>query len=278
MTQLVLTPERRAQLAVLLNDDARLEAEYPKVADYLNTAAALAVADDHTADPAFDLRMAHYLTGDSSTGANPYWDIVAPSVSERSGRRVIDGGNPGGSARLGYAQIILQAAYAYAVPSPETIAWVSQFCAGTPVIELGAGRGYWAAQLARAEVDISAYDVEPPDRTNNASFPHAAGQPEVWSYVGNLHEFTAHLGTEPKATLFLCWPPGWNEPMASEALEAFERAGGDRLMYIGEPKGGKTANDLFFDALASRWELSSADEKFVSWWNLADAAQGWTRR
>lgn len=34
--------------------------------------------------------------------------------------------------------------------------------------------------------------------------------------------------------LFLCWPPGWGDPMASEALELFEARGGRRLIYVGE--------------------------------------------
>jgi hypothetical protein len=66
--------------------------------------------------------------------------------------------------------------------------------------------------------------------------------------------------------------------MASEALRSFEEQGGRRLVYIGEPKGGKTGDDAFFDALASRWRLESFDEQFVSWWNLADVAQSWTRQ
>jgi hypothetical protein len=66
--------------------------------------------------------------------------------------------------------------------------------------------------------------------------------------------------------------------MASDALTAFERAGGDKLIYIGEPKGGKTGDDAFFDALSSRWDLQTTDPQFVSWWNLSDVAQGWVRR
>ena len=68
------------------------------------------------------------------------------------------------------------------------------------------------------------------------------------------------------------------DTMASDALAAFEVAGGERLVYIGEPKGGKTGDDAFFDALSARWTLESADTRFVSWWNLADTAQGWVRR
>jgi hypothetical protein len=103
---------------------------------------------DDRADAAFDLRFVNFMTGRDIQSRNPYWDIITPSISERDGRRVIDGGRPAGSARLGFAQTILQAVYAYAVPSPETIGWMTDFCADRTVVELGAGRGYWAAQLA----------------------------------------------------------------------------------------------------------------------------------
>ncbi|WP_433758142.1 hypothetical protein [Nocardia sp. CA-135398] len=66
--------------------------------------------------------------------------------------------------------------------------------------------------------------------------------------------------------------------MASDALAAFEAASGERLVYIGEPKGGKTADDAFFDGLTARWKLKSEDAHFVSWWNLTDRAQCWARR
>ncbi|MEU1427330.1 hypothetical protein ABZ412_09670 [Nocardia sp. NPDC005746] len=101
---------------------------------------------DDTADAAFDLRLVHYLT--SGESRNPYWDTVAASVSERDGRRVVNGGRTSGIGRLAYAQSILQAAYAYAIPSPRTIASVREFCGTRTMVELGAGRGYWAAQLA----------------------------------------------------------------------------------------------------------------------------------
>jgi hypothetical protein len=216
------------------------------------------------------------MTSAEPTSGNPYWEIVAPSVSERAGRRVVDGGNPQGSAQLAFAQMILQAAYAYAIPSPQTIEWVTRFSDGRPIIELGAGRGYWAAQLSRAGHGVHAYELEPPDTNDNASFPRATGQANVWFPVAGLDRLAAADLTD--SALLLCWPPGWGDSMASDALTAYEAAGGDRLIYIGEPKGGKTGDDAFFDALSERWKLESTDSSFVSWWNLADAAQGWTRR
>ncbi|MEV6337189.1 hypothetical protein AB0M12_21015 [Nocardia vinacea] len=278
MTELVLTTDRRDELAALLDDEERLRAEYPKVAQYLDTAPMLAGTGDDRADAAFDLRFVHYMTGGRSVSANPYWEIVAPSVSACEGRRVVDGGRTRGSVRLGFAQTILQAAYAYAIPSPETIAWLTQFADGREVIELGAGRGYWAAQLTEVGVGVDAYDSEPPDKTENMSFLGAAGQSDVWHGIGDLDELAARPSGGSDDVLFLCWPPGWGNTMASEALAAFEAGGGERLVYIGEPKGGKTGDDAFFDGLAARWKLNSEDAQFVSWWNLADRAQGWVRR
>ncbi|MEU7140743.1 hypothetical protein ABZ942_14925 [Nocardia sp. NPDC046473] len=278
MAELTLTDERRDQLASLLADERLLKVKYPKVADYLDTAPMLPGTGDDRADAAFDLRFVNYMTGDEDESRNPYWDIVASSVSVRDGHRVIDGGRTQGSARLGYAQTILQSTYAYAVPAPETIAWMQSFCDGRPVIELGAGRGYWAAQLERAGVPVDAYDVEPPDRAENVSFPGAAGQRDVWHPVENLAESAERLRDSANHVLFLCWPPGWGDQMASKALNEFERAGGERVVFVGEPQGGKTGDDAFFAALESNWRLAAEDSGYVSWWNLADAAQGWTRR
>lgn len=276
MADLTLTAERREELAALLDDEQRLRVEHPKVFEYLDMTSRLVGTGNDQADAAFDVRFVHFMTGGESVSANPYWDIVAPSVFEREQRRVVNGGNAQGSSRLAFAQMILQAAYAYAIPSPESIEWMSRFCGNRPVVELGAGRGYWARQLSRVGLTVSAYELEPPDKTENVSFPSANGQSDVWYSVSDLSEL--HTDGLLDHMLFLCWPPGWGNTMASDALTAFEAAGGNQLVYIGEPKGGKTANDAFFDALAASWTLESVDACFVSWWNLTDAAQGWVRR
>ncbi|MBH0779050.1 hypothetical protein [Nocardia bovistercoris] len=274
MAELALTAARHEELVALLDDEQRLRAQYPKVLEYLDATPLLAGTGDDRADRAFDIRLVHYMTGGREHSSNPYWDIVAPSVSVRAGRRTVDGGREKGSARLGFAQTILQSAFAYAVPSPETIQWMAEFCAGLTVIEAGAGRGYWAAQLTEAGLTVEAYDSQPPDTTDNISFLHTAGQPDVWHRIGGPREYAAR-SSDGQEVLFLCWPPGWGNTMASEALTAFN---GERLVYIGEPKGGRTGDDAFFDALTEGWRLESEDPRFVSWWNLADTARGWVRR
>lgn len=276
MAKLTMTAQRWDELTALLEDEQRLQQEYPKVAEYLDMAARLSGTGDAQVDADFDLRFVHYMTGGSAVSSNPYWDIVEPLVFGHEGRLVVNGGRAEGSARLAYARMILQATYAYAIPSPQTIAWMSSVCDGLPIVELGAGRGYWAAQLSRSGLVVEAYDLEPPDKTQNVSFPGAVGQIDAWHLVNDLDAYARRSRTA-NYVLFLCWPPGWGEKMSSEALTLFEEAGGERLVYIGEPKGGKTGNDAFFDALSARWTLDSVDPHFVSWWTEADVAQSWVR-
>ncbi|MFG1850815.1 hypothetical protein ACGFJT_03160 [Actinomadura geliboluensis] len=276
MAKLTMTPRRWDEITALLKDEQRLRTEYPKVAEYLDMAAGLAGTGDQQADAQFDLRFVHYMTGGKAVSSNPYWDIVEPFVVEHDGRRVVNGGRMEGSPRLAFAQMLLQATYAYAIPSPQSIDWVARFCSDLPIVELGAGRGYWAAQLTHSGLTVEAYDSNPPDKGVNASFPGAAGQADVWHPVGDLTEYATRARLADHV-LFLCWPPGWGDTMSSEALTLFEDAGGERLIYIGEPRGGKTGNDAFFDALSARWRLESEDPQFVSWWRDADVAQGWAR-
>ncbi|NAS21987.1 hypothetical protein GT755_09855 [Herbidospora sp. NEAU-GS84] len=277
MAKLSMTAKRWDEITALLNDEQRLQAEYPKVANYLDMATSLPGTGDAQTDAAFDLRFVHYMTGGKSLSPNPYWDIVEPLVFEHEGRRVVNGGRAEVNSRLAYAQIILQETYAYAIPSPKTIEWISHLCTGHKVVELGAGRGYWAAQMAASGLSVEAYDLEPPHLTRNVSFPEAVGTEDVWHPVNDLVEFAARPYSLSECVLFLCWPPGWGDKMSSEALTLFEESGGRRLIYIGEPQGGKTGNDTFFNALSTGWRLDAVDPHFVSWGTEKDIAQSWAR-
>lgn len=281
MADLALSPQRRTALTHLVQDETTFATAYPRVADYWSTAGRLPGTGDDIADATFDLHLLHYMTGGVST--NPYWDIVATAVSagprERANRREVNGGNPKGSARLAYAQIVLQAAYAYAIPSPATLRWVADVAQGRPLLEVGAGRGYWAHQLAEIGVPTSAFDSHPPDRATNNAFPAAPGQTVTWHPTATPPSSTDDLvAAHADHALFLCWPPGWENPMASTLLAAYQEAGGSSLIYIGEARGGRTADSAFFDLLEKEWTLLDQDPGYVSWWNLADRAQCWQRR
>jgi hypothetical protein len=283
---MALTPQRQEELAALLADDgAALASRYPEVADYLRASATFARPADPAlaaAEDAFDLRLLDYMTGGASE--NPYWDIVGPAVgpSARHAREVNGGSPTTTSSRLRYVQDLLQAAYAFAIPSPETLAWVVAATEGRAVVEIGAGRGYWAHQLSELGVDVDAYDHRPPgEPAANSWFPPVAGQPAVWHPVGSLRDLAAadRGARESRAehVLFLCWPPAWGHPLAANALRAYTRRGGDRLIYVGEIEGDKCADPQFFEDLRDNWRLTDEDPNHVVWCTLHDVAQCWTR-
>lgn len=275
MADMELSEQRREQLLSLLDNESRLKAEYPKLAEYMEVAPSLPGSGDDQRDGEFELRMIEVLTRSPASTQNPYWEIVGPAVSAAGGRRVIDGGSPEGSARLAFAQTVLQDAYAFAVLAPETIQWIFDACGDRAIAELGAGRGYWASQLGHSGVMVDAYDIEPPTSTRGKTYAASGSRPGTWTKVHDLVELDSHeLGAR---TLLLCWPPGWGDSMASSALKTFEDVGGERLIYVGEPQGGKTGDDLFFDGLRARWRMESKDPNFVSWWNNSDEAQVWIR-
>jgi hypothetical protein len=130
--------------------------------------------------------------------------------------------------------------YAFAVPTPAALATLAHLA---PIVELGAGTGYWAYLLRRRGVDCVAYDLAPPDRLPNPSRFH----PFTWTEVaaGDVDVLRHHADR----TLFLCWPP-YRHPLASQALTSYA---GATLVYVGEPAGGRTADEQFFDLLARSW-------------------------
>ena len=155
--------------------------------------------------------------------------------------------------------------FAFAVPNEAAL---NELAALSPIVEIGAGTGYWASLLRSKGVDVVAYDSAPPSSEDSAgaSFggrrrkskkQKAAGMNE---YHGATAQFTEVLrggadvlGTASDAaqTLFLCYPPP-GEAMAFDCLSAFR---GMRVVYVGEWHG-LTADTRFERLLASHFALS----------------------
>jgi len=131
-------------------------------------------------------------------------------------------------------------AYSWAIPSNEAIQEIAQY---SPLLELGAGTGYWGWLLRQAGALINCYDSNP------GAGPHWSeveyGTPETLNELPDLAE----------RTLLLVWPP-LDEPMAEAALEAFT---GKRLIYVGEWRG-RTGSARFHDQLERRYRLERSIE------------------
>lgn len=130
----------------------------------------------------------------------------------------------------------LTRSYAFAIPNEAAVAAIA---ARGPVVEIGAGTGYWASLLAQAGADVVAYDVAP---GKNGYVDVKACYHEI--RVGDAEAARAH----PDRTLFLCWPPMTD--MAERALRAYT---GRCVAFVGEGAGGCTGSDGFFDLLDREW-------------------------
>ena len=130
--------------------------------------------------------------------------------------------------------------YAFAIPTEAALSALERFA---PIVELGAGTGYWAHLLRSRGVDCLAFDTAPPDQLPNPHHFNAF----TWTAVerGGLEVLREHANR----ALLLCWPP-YRDSFAARALTAYT---GATLLYIGEPAGGHTADDEFFAQLDRDW-------------------------
>ena len=133
--------------------------------------------------------------------------------------------------------------HAWAVPSKEAIEVAARY---SPLVEVGAGTGYWAWLLKLAGADVVAYDLEPP--LQDADDPFAEDKPWTDVLQGSVEEA---LAQHPTRTLFLCWPPA-GDPMAHVALSTTQA---DHVIYVGWPDDDVTGSYEFHQLLKERWQL-----------------------
>jgi hypothetical protein len=119
------------------------------------------------------------------------------------------------------AALMLAQRYAYVFPSESALAMLAEL---GPLIEIGAGTGYWARQLRAIGVDVVALDQAPVDGERvNRYHPRS----EPWSYVEQGDQ-TA-LPSHAHRGLFLCWPP-----LFSSLGDCLTYYRGDTVAYIGD--------------------------------------------
>lgn len=130
--------------------------------------------------------------------------------------------------------------YGFAIPNKAALDFVASW---GPIVEMGAGTGYWAHLLRKMKCDVIAYD------NLEGHSPDAYGFTHTWTPIikGN----TARLRDHPDRTLLISWPD-YKTMFGSNCLRYYK---GKRVIYIGEGKGGCTGNDHFHNLLKEEWEL-----------------------
>lgn len=151
--------------------------------------------------------------------------------------------------------------YSYAVPSEPALL---RLAAEAPLLEIGAGTGYWAYLLRRRSVVVHAYDIRLARDDNDYH-----GHSPAWTRVerGGPEAAANHAGS----ALFLCYPPPGN--MALQVLNFFP---GNRVLLVGE-WSGDTASQKFQEKLMQTFELVDT-VPLPNWADTAAALSVWQRR
>jgi hypothetical protein len=89
--------------------------------------------------------------------------------------------------------------YSYVFPDPHLL---TTLCELGPLVEMGAGTGYWAAKLRAIGADIMAFDQAPPGGDTPNRYHQRT---PTWTEV--LQADHTALSAHSDRALFLCWPP-----------------------------------------------------------------------
>jgi hypothetical protein len=183
---------------------------------------------------------------------NPYFDHVAGGVTVGSNRA---GWNDKAVDLLEQREELVET-YSWAIPNAEAIATIVEH---DPIIEVCAGGGYWARLVADAGGEIIATDKDPVVGEGSWYPVWEAGVTDV-------------LPGYPDRTLLLVWPP-YDSSVATQALGRYE---GDTAIYVGEGRGGCTADDRFHQMLHEQWSLKETVD-IPTYLGIHDRLEVWAR-
>ncbi len=229
---------------------------------------------------------------------NPYWEAVKDHPDDKFGgfgrgsRRSIEsyvwemepfGDRIKGLNKKATSKLIHRTnavvRWSWSIPDPVVLNWLYHTLDGRPVVEMGAGTGYWAWMMSQMGINWTAYDISPPSQGKNKYHSNAEGQSRAdvvdQQYVNILEG--DHLELRRKVNrnkvLFLSWPP-YDKPMAADCLKAFK---GDTFVYVGEGDGGCTGDDEFHQILRDQWD--EVDHfPMVQWSGIHDNMHVYTRK
>ncbi|KAE8898682.1 hypothetical protein PF005_g3208 [Phytophthora fragariae] len=158
--------------------------------------------------------------------------------------------------------------YAYATPTQEALDVMAKHA---PIVEVGAGTGYWSSLLQRANVDVVAYDKAPPSAEGSEGNAYHGHVPPFCS-VGRAGPEV--LGQEDMSgrSLFLCYPPP-GDAMAVRSVQLFQ---GDVILHVGEWQGD-TGDSRFESELQRRFVLEQ-EVPLPNWGNSAYGLTVWRRK
>ena len=127
----------------------------------------------------------------------------------------------------------LASLFSWAIPTDAALDLLSKYA---PLVECGAGTGYWLALLRARGIDAIGFE-------RRVRRPWTRIQREVSVKAARHH---------PGRSLVLCWPPYDDDAASYETLRAYR---GAVVIHIGERDEGPTGSVRFHRELALNWTL-----------------------
>lgn len=189
---------------------------------------------------------------------NPYFDAVAGGVTVGQYR----GSFSDRAIEVLRRRDELVQEYAWAIPNAPAIRTLVDH---DPVLEVGAGNGYWASLVEQAGGDIIATD----------SLQDVDGEPDSWTTVEQLDARNAIREYGEGRTLFICWP-NYGDHWAYNATVEYASIGGECLVYVGEGRSGCTGDEAFHQLLHDAWTLAET-VAIPTYLGLHDRLEVWSR-
>jgi len=187
-------------------------------------------------------------------GENPYLELF----------RHLMGSRPTPLIDLAERRRELASLFSWAIPTGAALELLSKHA---PLVECGAGMGYWLALLRARGVDAIGYDLKRPGPKNAY---HRTRQ--RWTGIQRLSSMKAARRHRDR-TLVLCWPPYDDDAASYQALRAYR---GDAVIHIGERDEGATGSVRFHRELALNWTLAEELE-LPHWPRLQDRVMVYRR-
>jgi hypothetical protein len=159
----------------------------------------------------------------------------------------------------------LASLFSWAIPTEAALGVLARHA---PLVECGAGTGYWLALLRARGVDALGYDRASPGAKN--AYHRRKRRP--WTKVGRASSVEAARRHRDR-TLLLCWPPYGDDAASYAALRAYR---GDVVIHIGERGAGVTGSVRFHRELALNWTLIEAVD-LPHWPRLQDGLMVYRR-
>ncbi|WP_432837386.1 hypothetical protein [Dactylosporangium sp. CA-092794] len=159
----------------------------------------------------------------------------------------------------------LSSRLAWSVPTEAALGLIADH---GPILDAGAGTGYWAALLRARGADVVATDATPPDGGGNPFHRERA----TWAPVERLPSVAA-VRRHRDRTLLLCWPPPEDDAAGYAALRAYR---GGTLLYVGGDAEGPTGTARLHRELDLNWTPTD-DLALPSWPGIPDRLTVWRR-